>query len=93
MSRLRYSGSLKYQRWPSGSSTVLGAGLTGPDADLGHGGAGGQGSIAVGRHVGDRHDRTIPRLEPAERSCVIVGSRWACQEDTGAREERWTSPS
>ena len=27
---------------------------------------------------------TIPpgRAEPFERSCVIVGSRWACQEDT-----------
>jgi hypothetical protein len=27
------------------------------------------------------------------RLCVIVGFRWAWQEDTVSREERWTSPS
>jgi len=27
------------------------------------------------------------------RRCVIVGFRWAWQEDTVSREERWTSPS
>ena len=34
----------------------IAAGLTGPDADLGYGGAGGQGPVVVGRHVGDRDD-------------------------------------